>query len=323
MNDFLLIFIGIFILLLIFLVFLLLAYVYNSYTTYTVDINKNLSTSETNINNTSNAFNKLQDNVINELAKVNKNQEIIVKTVPNQLVSLNSNLLSMFQISSNNINNYNDITTNSIDIRSINVIKPFTTYKTFTSITDDNNLLNICNNNTDASKRACIQMNIKDDNFNIYTKNSNTSNIKNINIYDINNGILASFDTYNKNISLGSNIDPAISIKNNVYTPDTIVCKYTISKANKQITILLISNFKIKQDKYINIAILSKFQMANTNIRDRDVTFRYYECNFKFKAAAVINPGITYEETFNILEMDEETPLIDEVTTTNGYITLS
>ena len=90
MNDFLLIFIGIFILLLIFLVFLLLAYVYNSYTTYTVDINKNLSTSETNINNTSNAFNKLQDNVINELANVNKNQEIIVKNVPNNLIALNS-----------------------------------------------------------------------------------------------------------------------------------------------------------------------------------------------------------------------------------------
>ena len=74
MNDFLLIFIGIFILLLIFLVFLLLAYVYNSYTTYTVDINKNLLTSEKNINDTSTAFNKLQDNVVNELAKVNKNQ---------------------------------------------------------------------------------------------------------------------------------------------------------------------------------------------------------------------------------------------------------
>ena len=33
-----------------------------------------METSEDTINNTSNAFNKLQDTVINELAKVNKNQ---------------------------------------------------------------------------------------------------------------------------------------------------------------------------------------------------------------------------------------------------------
>ena len=64
MNDFLLIFMGIFILLLIFLIFILLAYVYHTYTTYTVDINKNLETSEDAINNTSTAFNTLQDTVI-------------------------------------------------------------------------------------------------------------------------------------------------------------------------------------------------------------------------------------------------------------------
>ena len=187
MNDFILIFMGIFILLLIVLVFLLLAYVYNSYTTYTVDINKNLVTSEATINNTSKAFNKLEDKVVNELANVNKNQETIVKTVPNNLISLNSNILNMFQpIDADNVAN-TDITKNNITINGINMIKPFTSYKNLSSITDENNYFNICDNNTDASKRSCIKMNILDNNFNFYTSNANSSNIKSINIYDSNN----------------------------------------------------------------------------------------------------------------------------------------
>jgi hypothetical protein len=230
MNDFLLIFMGIFILLLIFLLFILLAYVYHTYTTYTVDINKNLELSEDTINNTSKAFNKLEDNVINELAKVNKNQETIVKTLPDNLISLNSNLLNIFEIS-NNSNKITDITKTKIDYDSLGVVKPFTSYKNFTTITDkDTNFLTICNNRTEIDKKACIRMNIDDsDMFNIYTCNinRNSSNIKGINIYDSNNSILASFDAFNKKISLGSNVNPAISINNNVYTPDVIVCKYS------------------------------------------------------------------------------------------------
>lgn len=230
MNDFLLIFIGIFILLLIFLIFILLAYVYHTYTTYTVDINKNLETSEDAINNTSTAFNKLQDSVINELAKVNKNQETIITTLPDNLISLNSNLLNIFEISSNN-NKITDITKTKIDYDSFGVTKPFTSYKNFTTITDaTNNFLTICNNKTEPNKKACIRMNIDDsDMFNIYTNNinRNSSNVSGINIYDSNNTVLASFDAFNRKIFLGSNVNPAISINNNVYTPDVIVCKYT------------------------------------------------------------------------------------------------
>ena len=228
MNDFLLIFMGIFILLLIFLIFILLAYVYHTYTTYTVDINKNLETSEDAINNTSTAFNKLQDTVINELAKVNKNQETIITTLPDNLISLNSNLLSIFEISSNN-KILTDITKTKIDYDSLGIVKPFTSYKNFTTITDKDNFLTVCNNRSDTSKRTCIKMNIDDsDMFNIYTKNiNNNSNVSGINIYDSNNSVLASFDTFNRKISLGSNINPAILIDNNVYTPDVIVCKYS------------------------------------------------------------------------------------------------
>ena len=232
MNDFLLIFMGIFILLLIFLIFILLAYVYHTYTTYTVDINKNLETSEDAINNTSTAFNKLQDSVINELAKVNKNQETIITTLPDNLISLNSNLLNIFEISSNN-NKITDITKTKIDYDSLGVLKPFTSYKNFTTITDaTNNFLTICNNKTDPSKKACIRMNIDDsDMFNIYTSNinRNSSNVLGINIYDSNNGVLASFDAFNRKILLGSGSSEtaAISINNNVYTPNVIVCKCT------------------------------------------------------------------------------------------------
>ena len=236
MNDFLVVFMGIFILLLIFLVFLLLAYVYHTYTTYTIDVNKNLETSEISINNTSNAFNKLQDNVINELAKVNKNQEQIVTTVPNNLISFSSNLLSVFALSSNNIKGYgyNDMINPTLDINTVNIVKPFTSFKTFTSVTDANNFLTICDNQTTSSDRSCIKMNVQDGIYNIYTSNSqnSTKHIKNINIYDNNNTILASFDTIRKNISLGSNIEPAISITNNVYTPNIIVGKCIYINAN-------------------------------------------------------------------------------------------
>jgi len=280
MNDFLLIFMGIFILLLIFLLFILLAYVYHTYTTYTVDINKNLETSEDTINNTSNAFNKLQDTVINELAKVNKNQETIVKTLPDNLISLNSNLLNIFELSSNN-NKITDITNKKIEFNNIGITKPFTSYKNFTTITDkDTNFLTICNNKS-AEKQACIKMNIDDsDIFNIYTSNFNKNNISGINIYDSNNGILASFDTFNKKILLGSSVNPAISIQNNVYTSDVIVCKCTYAPAaaavaavdgvggspptSAKITLNIISNIDIGVDKFINLPIFNNFTINTT-----------------------------------------------------------
>ena len=236
MNDFLLIFMGIFILLLIFLIFILLAYVYHTYTTYTVDINKNLETSETNINNTAKAFNKLQDNIINELAKVNKNQETIIKTVPDNLVSLNSNILDIFNLKDDKDVNIEDITKNKISVGSINVVKPFTSYKNLTAISDANNYFTICNSKS-GPNRACVRMNIDDsDMFNIYSSNliNNNSNIKGINIYDSNNNILASFDQFNKKILLGSGLDSTAAIKiiDNVYTPDVIVCKFTYTDAS-------------------------------------------------------------------------------------------
>jgi hypothetical protein len=334
MNDFLLIFMGIFILLLIFLLFILLAYVYHTYTTYTVDINKNLETSEDTINNTSNAFNKLQDTVINELAKVNKNQETIVKTLPDNLISLNSNLLNIFELSSNN-NKITDITNKKIEFNNIGITKPFTSYKNFTTITDkDTNFLTICNNKS-AEKQACIKMNIDDsDIFNIYTSNFNKNNISGINIYDSNNGILASFDTFNKKILLGSSVNPAISIQNNVYTSDVIVCKCTYAPAaaavaavdgvggspptSAKITLNIISNIDIGVDKFINLPIFNNFTI-NTTIQTpvSEATLpQYTNSILKFKPGTVIT-----KNTIKIININIVNPSVTTEMTTTGYIT--
>ena len=335
MNDFLLIFMGIFILLLIFLIFILLAYVYNTYTTYTIDINKNLETSEDAINNTSTAFNTLQDTVINELAKVNKNQETIITTIPDNLVSLNSNILSIFELSSNN-NKITDITKNKIEFDSLGVVKPFTSYKNFTTITDkDTNFLTVCNNRTDPIRKACVRMNIDDsDMFNIYTSNinRNSSNILGINIYDSNNGVLASFDAANKKIFLGSNVNPAISIVNNVYTPDVIVCKYTYSDSSPsggngtnsatsaKITLNIISNIDIGVDKFINLPIFNSFTINNTwqTPADQATAIEYLRNSIlKFKPGSPITKNTIKTITINIVIVSLPTT---EMTTT-GYIT--
>ena len=325
MNDFLLIFMGIFILLLIFLIFILLAYVYHTYTTYTVDINKNLETSEDAINNTSTAFNKLQDTVINELAKVNKNQETIITTLPDNLISLNSNLLGIFEISSNN-NKITDITKTTIDHDSIGVFNPFTSYKNFTALTDRDNFLTVCNKQTDPSKRTCIKMNIDDsDMFNIYTKNiNNNSNVSGINIYDSNNTVLASFDAFNRKISLGSNINPAILIDNNVYTPDVIVCKYSYTAAgtpetSARIILNIISNIDIDTNKFINLPVFNSFTI-NTSIptlQDQARNISYSGTILKFKLATAITKNTIKTITINIVYANP--PLIE--TTTTGYIT--
>ena len=329
MNDFLLIFMGIFILLLIFLIFILLAYVYHTYTTYTVDINKNLETSEDAINNTSTAFNKLQDSVINELAKVNKNQETIITTLPDNLISLNSNLLNIFEISSNN-NKITDITKTKIDYDSLGVLKPFTSYKNFTTITDaTNNFLTICNNKTDPSKKACIRMNIDDsDMFNIYTSNinRNSSNVLGINIYDSNNGVLASFDAFNRKILLGSGSSEtaAISINNNVYTPNIIVCKYSYTAADTGVTppvsakiiLNIISNIPINTSTFINLPIFDTFNITIAN-QDQANNISYVQNILKFKPGTDILKNTI--KTININIVYVSPPSIEATTT--GYIT--
>jgi hypothetical protein len=328
MNDFLLIFMGIFILLLILLIFILLAYVYHTYTTYTIDINKNLETSETNINNTSNAFNKLQDNIVNELAKVNKNQETIIKTVPDNLNSLNSNLLDIFNLKDNENKAITDITKSKINVDSINIVKPFTSYKNISVISDKDNYFTICNSKSGINN-ACVRMNIDDsDMFNIYTCNitKNNNNIKGINIYDSNNNVLASFDQFNRKILLGSGSDSTAAIKiiDNVYTPDVIICKYKCypqAASAPKITLQFVSNFPIKKNTFINFPIINNFTIP-TGQQQGDPSYINKILKFKVVDDSGISANTITIKEINITLSSTPATSMDEATT-NGYITLS
>ena len=118
-------------------------------------------------------------------------------------------------------------------------------------------------------------MNIDNDGiFNIHSKNNLSDNVKsniaNIAIRDYNNNILASFNGDNKIIELGSNINPAIKIDNNIYTPDIIVCSYNYTGSgtpadSHKINISFISNFKISKDVFINFIIMDNV-MQQMNI---------------------------------------------------------
>ena len=92
MNNNFFIFIGLFILFLILGVIILLYYMYKTYTIYKYNIDNNLSISENNINNTSVAFDKLQDDINNKINIINdKNNQLMINE-PKKLNILNSNL---------------------------------------------------------------------------------------------------------------------------------------------------------------------------------------------------------------------------------------
>jgi hypothetical protein len=276
MSDFILIFLGIFILILIILIFTLLAYVYTTYVSYTIEINKNLDESEDAINKTNKAFNTLQDSVVNNIAIVKTNQEKILNdnNIKDQLNTLDSNLFKIIKIKNNNSNissiiSSNLDTANPIEVDFTSIIS---SYKNINAITTSNQYFNICNNESDATKRKCVNMNIDNDGvFNIHSRNNlsnnGKSNIANIAIRDYDDNILASFNGDNKSISLGSNINPAISINNNIYTPDIIVCNYNYTpETPPKITISYISNFKISKDVFINFLIMEDvMQTINNN----------------------------------------------------------
>lgn len=273
MSDFILIFLGIFILLIIILIFILLAYVYNTYVSYTIEINKNLNDSEIIINDTNKAFNKLQDTVVNNIATVKTNQELILENNKNKLDKLDANLLNILDIK-NDGTKLGSILTSNIDNNKsldIDIKSKITAFKELNVLTNSNQYVNICNSTNNPTERKCVNLNIDNSgNFNIYTKNklanNPASNIANIAFRDINDNILAEFNSSNNSISLGSNINPAIYIKDNIYTPDIIVCNYNyireilqdgdISGSPSKIKLTFISNFNIKKDNYINFNIL-------------------------------------------------------------------
>jgi hypothetical protein len=334
MSDFILILIGIFILILIILIFTLLAYVYYSYVSYTIEVNNNLDDSEKSINKTNDAFNKLQDKVVDNIATVKTNQDKILENNKDYLNTLDNNLLKIMKIKNDNSNIKSIISSNLDSDKSINVDfnSIITSYKNINAITNSNQYVNICNSETDATKRKCVNMNIDSDGiFNIYSKNALAtdakSNIANIAIRDYNNNILAAFNGASSSISLGSNINPAISIKNNIYTPDIIVCNYNYSGTVNpyNINISFISNVAISKDVFIN------FLINNNSIKRVNVSPITNLTSYSYIAESKILKIKLAENTIKNTITEFAIPFTKETTatvdanikyTTNGYITI-
>jgi len=337
MGDTLFTFITIFILFLILLIFVLLGYIYNSYTSNIDKINDNLENSQNNINNTAKAFNDLQDNINTELDIFNKNQNKIVNDEPMKFSTLNSNLLNVFNLSSNNVN-YTDIINSNVatDNLTLKLKSNIITYSDIVNLTDNNNYISICDTATDSNNRKCLNLNVDSNGiFNIFPGlNNNSSNITALNIINSSNNVMANFDLKSNNISLGSNISPAISIKNNLYTPNIIVCNYLTTATSKitqaKIILTYISNFTLTNGNYLNFIIptgnynISSTQ-DNTDIYIDKQNINFSDNTLKCKIIKDIPKNMFITTNINIVPTDTTKPIITLTTsiTTNGYLTLS
>jgi hypothetical protein len=353
MNEIVIIFLGIFILIIFIILFVLLYYLNDNYIKYNDEVKDNLYKSEQIINDTSRAFNKLQDNVINKIAKVNSNQENIINNNNTASGKMSDNLLNVMDVINNGIS-FSNLTSNIIDpSKHLQIkLKPeIITYSNISVLTGSN-YINICDNAINTSNRKCLNINVDGTGrFNINTSNNvSASNIANIAIRDTSNNIMAEFDGINKRISLGSNIAPAIQIEGNIYTPNIIVCNYKYintpaipdipaipgttenpkgtaavpgSVAVKKITMTLISNFDIKPASYLNFIISENY--ISTVIESSGYTNPSFVTPIlKLKnTAAIPKNTITILDIIITYTVDYTQTTPSSIYNTNAYITLS
>ena len=281
MNDFLLIFIGIFIILLIFLFFMLVAYVYDTYTSYKVDINKNLTKSEDHINKTTKSFNKLQDNVDTDISDIKNKHETLESKYSDNLTTYTSNLNNLVEVRDNKNSNIgsnlfqDNITAYDKNDIELNLLTNLSTNNNILAHTSSNNYVNICDNTTgkDKNNYYCAAMNVDMNHvFNISPTNSkyNTSNISKMQIKGITPSVgigsttqatptLAEFDFTTNSIKFGDTTNPAIQINNNIYTAPLISGSYSITApatattpATATLTITFFNNLPIPAHAFIN-----------------------------------------------------------------------
>jgi hypothetical protein len=339
MNNYLFIFFNLFILIVIIIIIILLYFFYKKYVNHKKNIDANLSLSESTLNSATETFDKLQDEINDKLNEINQKNNDFIVSETNKLNSINSNLNNnlnkLFKV--NNFNDYiNSNISNNNDI-SINTNSKITNYSTITNLTDNNNYFKICDNTIDENKRKCINLNVDGSgNFNIYPglNNSSSSNVASVSIYNTNKNVLAKFDLNSNSISLGSGSNPAISITNNIYTPNIIVCNYTFNMATSsqaaKINLNYISNFILQKGTYLNFMInttynfyLSTFQPDNNYI---DIYKMTYDNNIlkllirnQIPSNAIINLPV------NIITYDTNNPIYNILTpmSTNGFLTIS
>jgi hypothetical protein len=166
------------------------------------------------------------------------------------------------------------------------------------------------------------------------TSNSSSSNIASVSIYNTNKNVLAKFDLNSNSISLGSGSNPAISITNNIYTPNIIVCNYTFNMATSsqaaQINLNYISNFVLQKGTYLNFMINTTYNFyLSTNQPDNnyiDIYKMSYNNNIlklliknQIPSNAIINLPV------NIITYDTNNPIYNILTpiSTNGFLTIS
>lgn len=335
MNDIILIFIGIFVILLIFLFFMLVAYVYDTYTSYKIDINKNLTKSEDHINETTKTIDSLKDNVSTDLGKIKTTHENIEKSINTHTTKYNtftSNLnylMSLDNVTKNNIgcNLFDDnITAYDRTNTDLNLLTNFNIWEDTIIRTNNNNsnYLNICDSATgNKSNLSCTSMDVHDKIFNIYSSNTNfnSSNINKIQIHGKQNtDTMVEFDIANNNIYFGSNVDPAIRINNNIYTPPLITGDYSItSGTTNQLTLNYFTNIKIPTNAFVNFYIPTS-QTISTITADsgRANNITYSNKILKFKNTAAIDANIITTIPFTITG----TELISEPSKpVSGYLT--
>jgi hypothetical protein len=302
MNGIVIILMGIFTLIIFFLIFIVMAYLYDNQKNYKININNNLLKSEKQINYASHAFNKLQKTIINDVKRVNSNLLNSSNTVNDNISTLNSNIVNnIFNITSNNSPITDIYTKKIISDFDVNLNHDLNTWSSLTVHTNNSSkYFNLCDTNTNLSEQRCISMNIDDSGiFNIFSSNFNTKskNVNGINIYNSNNGILASFDNVNNKILLGSNVNAAISIVDNVYTPQIINANYilvpSINNQSALLKIRFISNHNIQLNTFIsfNINTLQAFNIVSTNL------YQYSNNILKYKTPININKDTIYNLT--------------------------
>lgn len=273
MNDIILIFIGIFVILLIFLFFILVAYVYDTYTSYKIDINDNLTKSEDYINDAAKSINTLKEEVNSNITNVKTTNDSIEKKINtnynahetkyNTFTSNLNHLVKIDNIKKNNIGSnlfIDNITAYDRNTTNLNLLTNFNMWEDTIVHTSSNNsnYFNICDSATgNKSDLTCASLNIDNNKvFNIFSSNTNynSSNLDKIRISGkLNTNTMMEFDINNNNIFIGSNVDPAIKINNNIYTPPIITGKYSIS--GTQMNLDFFTNINIPTTAFVNFYI--------------------------------------------------------------------
>lgn len=345
MNDIILIFIGIFVILLIFLFFILVAYVYDTYTSYKIDINDNLTKSEDYINDAAKSINTLKEEVNSNITNVKTTNDSIEKKINtnynahetkyNTFTSNLNHLVKIDNIKKNNIGSnlfIDNITAYDRNTTNLNLLTNFNMWEDTIVHTSSNNsnYFNICDSATgNKSDLTCASLNIDNNKvFNIFSSNTNynSSNLDKIRISGkLNTNTMMEFDINNNNIFIGSNVDPAIKINNNIYTPPIITGKYSISGSGSagNINLDFFTNINIPTTAFVNFYIpTTQIISLGTPIPSAINNATYTNKILKFKNTNTINANTT--TTPLTIPITASTSIISENNIQiNGYLTSS